>query len=61
MKTLLLILVFLLLALPAIAGEPGQGLLSPEPGTIGLLGAAVLFGVPWLYFRRLRGKDNDEK
>jgi autotransporter-associated beta strand protein len=53
-KTLLLIVLFLLPAVPAIAGEGGTGLMSPEPGSIALLGAAVLFGVPAWYIRHRR-------
>jgi hypothetical protein len=38
---------------PLLAGEGGTGLMSPEPGSIALLGAAVLFGVPayWIWRR----------
>ena len=51
MKILLLIAV-LAIAATAYAGEGGTGLQSPEPSTIGLLGAAVLIGVPAWYLRR---------
>ena len=57
MKTLLLLAALILVAAPAWAGEGGTGLGgppgTPEPSTIGLLGAAVLFGLPaWRWFRR---------
>ena len=44
MRTFVLTVVCLLVALPALAGEGGTGLMSPEPGTLtlGLAGAAGL-------------------
>ena len=35
-----------------LCGEGGTGLQGPEPGTIALVGAAVLFGVPAYFWRR---------
>ena len=55
MKIVLLLIALLLLPGRLFAGEPEQGigLGSPEPNTIGLLGAFFLFGIPtWLYRRR---------
>lgn len=65
MKTLLLIITLLLSTTPIIAGEGGTGLGgppgTPEPSTIGLLGAAVLFGIPaWRYYRRRKATEDKE-
>ncbi len=43
---------FLAFATAAYAGEGSTGLQGPEPNTIALLGAAVLFGVPAYFYRR---------
>jgi MYXO-CTERM domain-containing protein len=67
MKTLLLLSVLLLFAAPAFGGEGGTGFGgppgTPEPSSIGLLGAAALFGIPaWRYYRRRKStqdKDDD--
>ena len=53
MKTFVTIALVLITS-TALAGEGGTGLQSPEPSTIGLFGAAVLFGVPAWYYRRRR-------
>lgn len=53
-KCLLASLIFVLSAASLYAGEGGTGLGSPEPCSIGLLAAAVLFGVPRYFVRRRR-------
>ena len=60
MKALVLI-GLLLAATTAWAGEGGTGLQSPEPGSIALLGAAVLFGVPAYFIRRRRKQRAEAK
>ena len=50
----LLLIGLLAIAGTAYGGEGGTGLQSPEPSTIGLFGAAVLFGVPAWFIRRCR-------
>ena len=50
----LLLISLLAIAGTAYGGEGGTGLQSPEPSTIGLFGAAVLFGVPAWFIRRRR-------
>jgi len=54
MKTRFLLWVSLVLAATPLyaGGTGGTGLMSPEPGTVGLLGAAVLVGLPAYYWRR---------
>ncbi len=61
MKTLALLAALLLLAAPAFGGEGGTGFGTPEPSTIGLLGAAALFGIPaWRYYRRRKATQDQE-
>ena len=56
MRFLFFVLFVLFVVSPLWAGEGGTGLGgppdTPEPSTIGLLGAAVLVGVPAWYYRR---------
>jgi autotransporter-associated beta strand protein len=57
----LLLIGLLSIAATAYAGEGGTGLMSPEPGSIALLGAAVLFGVPAYWIRRRRKQQAEAK
>jgi hypothetical protein len=62
---LLLFVFFVLFVAPLWAGESGTGLDgppgTPEPSTIGLLGAAVLVGVPAWYYRRFCKKATQDE